>query len=119
MESDVFLVPTEDPEILEIPVEDDGAFVEFGFIQSCAVDEIVKREEVRSASPPAYVEVRSTPSRAKIIALYLILLDSESTVYTFCNCDFLTNIRPHSSGRSVEVHSNGGTQFGKSIVPWY
>ena len=83
----LILAQDEETETSDTPVEENGVFIEFGFLQFCM----------------------APPQKKNIITLYLILFDRESTVCTFSNCGFLQNIRPHSSGRSVEVHTNGGT----------
>ena len=55
----------------------------------------------------------------RTISPNFVLLDNKSTVCTFCNKNLLTNICPHPKGRSVEVHTNGGTKKSSFIENAY
>ena len=104
-------------EYIHVPVDDGDIFVDFSFIQTNVLppltirqeyfhhdttNEIVRRERVRHNI--------SRPSKFKTIALYLILLDSESRVCIFNDSSFVVNIHLQIAGRFIEVHTNGGTQ---------
>ena len=66
----------------------------------------------------AFLQSRHSRNQARhnIIHQNYILLDSESTVCTFCTPYLVSNIHPHNSSRSVEVHTNGGTQKSSLIA---
>ena len=53
--------------------------------------------------------------RSSLITPNWILLDSESTIYTFCNKDLLTNICESPDGKILKVYTNGGSQESKKV----
>ena len=46
----------------------------------------------------------------------MILLDSESTVCTFYNEDFVEEIRPHENGKFLKVHTSSGTHISSLVA---
>ena len=72
--------------------------------------ETVESNDGTTESDNVFVDFGFAKIPRRTISPSFILLDSESTVFPFCNKNLLTNIRPRPEGCSVEVHTNGGTQ---------
>ena len=82
----------------EIPPADsneDDVFVNFSFLQ---------------------VSRSHAPKRSNVVNLFLILLDSKSTVCNFSNAKHVENIHPHEKGKNVRIHTNRGTQLSSNMA---